>query len=101
MIVIIIILLSLLFRIGIAALIGVFVYQDAVKRNMNAVLWVLIAVFVPSFIGLIIYLIVRTDYKKTLNCSFCGYPVQRDYVRCPQCGAVLRNDFTQNSNSAK
>lgn len=101
MIVIIIILLSLLFRIGIAALIGGFVYQDAVKRNMNAVLWTLIAVFVPGFIGLIIYLIVRTDYRKNLNCSFCGYPIQENYVRCPQCGSVLRNDFTQNSNSTK
>jgi len=38
--------------------IAVWVYNDAKKRDMNAVVWLLI-VLLTSFIGCIIYLIVR------------------------------------------
>ncbi len=42
----------------IAILIAVWVYNDAKKRDMNAAVWLLI-VLLTSFIGCIIYLIVR------------------------------------------
>jgi len=42
----------------IAILIAVWVYNDAKKRDMNAVMWLLI-VLLTSCIGCIIYLIVR------------------------------------------
>lgn len=48
---------------GIPILVGFLVYRDANKRvDCNPWLWALIAALVPSFIGLIIYAIIRGDY---------------------------------------
>ena len=41
---------------GIPIMIAVYVYRDASKRGMNAVLWMLIALLTPSLLGLINYL---------------------------------------------
>lgn len=70
-------------------LIGVYVYRDANRRGMNAVLWTLIAILAPSLIGFIIYLLVRGNYSD-LRCSRCDGPVSEQYVVCPKCGAKLR-----------
>lgn len=76
-------------------LIGRFVYYDAKKRGMDPWLWLLVVMFVPNFIGLIIYLIVRsyntndtTTYNK--RCSKCGSSVREDYNICPNCGENLK-----------
>jgi hypothetical protein len=48
---------------AIPLLVGVLVYRDAAKRvDCNPWLWALIAALAPSFVGLIIYLIVRSDF---------------------------------------
>lgn len=53
----------LLFSIALPILIGVCVYRDASKRvDCSPLLWALVAALVPSFIGLVIYLIIRRDY---------------------------------------
>ena len=70
-------------------LVGVYVYRDARKRGMNAVLWTLIAIFAPSLIGFIIYLLVRGNYSD-LKCPRCETAVKEQYVVCPKCGAKLR-----------
>lgn len=69
--------------------IGVFVYRDAKSRGMEAILWTMVAVLIPSFIGLIIYLVVRTKYS-ALRCARCGAVVEETYSVCPQCGASLQ-----------
>lgn len=74
-------------------LIGRFVYYDAKKRGMDPWLWLLVVMFVPNFIGLIIYLIVRSSnntkfYNK--RCSKCGSNVREDYNICPNCGEDLK-----------
>lgn len=69
--------------------IGVYVYRDARRRNMNAALWTLIAIIAPALIGFIIYLLVRGNYPD-LECPQCGNPVTEQYVVCPRCGAKLR-----------
>ena len=69
--------------------IGVYVYRDAKRRGMNAVLWTIIAVIAPSLIGFIIYLLVRGNYPD-LACANCGETVAEDFVVCPNCGAKLR-----------
>ena len=74
---------------GILILIGVYVYRDAERRDMNGLLWALVAVFVPSLIGLIIYLLVRGNYSD-YKCPACNAPVTGAYVVCPNCGAKLR-----------
>lgn len=73
----------------IPVLIGVYVYRDARRRGMNAVLWTLVAVIAPALVGFIIYLLVRNGYSD-LECPRCGTPVMEQYVVCPQCGAKLR-----------
>ena len=85
------IMLFMIFGIGIAipAAIGIYVYRDAKRRGMNAVLWTLIALIAPSLVGFIIYLIVRGNYSD-MECPNCQTPVKEEYVRCPKCGAKLR-----------
>lgn len=78
-----------LIALSIPALTGVYVYRDAKRREMNAVLWTLIAVIAPALIGFIIYLLVRNSYSD-LECPRCAAPVEEDYVVCPRCGAKLR-----------
>jgi hypothetical protein len=74
----------------IPVMIGVFVYRDASERGMNALLWTIVAVFVPSLIGLIIYLIFRENYS-SLSCASCGERVRPEFVNCPSCGAGLKD----------
>lgn len=60
---ILIIPLMLIFAFGIPVLLAVLVYRDANKRmDCSPWLWALVAALVPSFIGVIVYLIVRRDY---------------------------------------
>ena len=70
-------------------LIGVYVYRDANRRGMNAVMWTLIALIAPSLLGFIIYLLVRSSYSD-MECPKCGTTIKEEYVLCPKCGAKLR-----------
>ena len=70
-------------------LIGVYVYRDANARGMNGLLWTIVAMFAPSFIGIIVYLIVRENYAG-LACSNCGTQVKPGYNTCPNCGSNLK-----------
>ena len=72
-----------------AALIGVYVYRDASRRGMDALLWTLVAAFAPALIGFIIYLLVRGNYSN-LKCPRCATPVTEQFVVCPQCGVKLK-----------
>jgi RNA polymerase subunit RPABC4/transcription elongation factor Spt4 len=67
--------------------IGCFVHADAGKRGMNPLLWTVIAVFVPYFIGLIVYLLGRKPLQAT--CPACGAVVSEDVSFCPQCGHAM------------
>lgn len=82
------VILAILLCISLPIFLGVFVYQDAKARGMEPLLWALIAVLAPSFIGLIIYLVVRRDHV-LLNCPNCGGEVQENFTSCPQCGQKL------------
>lgn len=69
--------------------IGIYVYRDARRRHMNAILWVLVAILAPALIGFIIYLLVRSN-DGDWQCPQCSTPVQPQFTVCPQCGARLR-----------
>jgi putative membrane protein len=76
--------------------ITIWVYRDAERRGMNGILWALL-VFVGSIIGLLIYLIVRTDgiprqveSPNTQPCPNCEKPVLPRYAFCPHCGTRLQ-----------
>jgi RNA polymerase subunit RPABC4/transcription elongation factor Spt4 len=72
----------------------IWVYKDAERRGMNGILWALL-VFIGNLIGLIIYLIVRSDPSKippkeeaSQPCSKCQKPVAPGFAYCPYCGAA-------------
>jgi len=74
----------------------VWVYRDAERRGMNGVLWALL-VFIGNLIGLLIYLIVRSDNLPVLKsaqtthpCPNCQKPVVSNFVFCPNCGTRLQ-----------
>jgi RNA polymerase subunit RPABC4/transcription elongation factor Spt4 len=72
---------------------GMFVFRDARKRGMPAALWTIVAVFVPYFVGLIIYLIVRQS--KQLTCCSCGASASVEAAFCPRCGRPLQQLCTR------
>lgn len=59
-----------LFILGVPIIIGIFVYRDAKKRDTNPLLWAIVSALTPSFIGLIVYLIVRNDYPLAGSYSY-------------------------------
>ena len=77
-------------------LVIVWVYRDAERRGMNGVLWALL-VFIGNLIGLLIYLLVRSDSlaapktPPTISyCPNCQEPVSSNFVFCPNCGTRLQ-----------
>jgi len=81
-------LLILITALAVPVVMGIYVWRDASRRGMNAVLWVLLTVLAPAFIGLIIYLIVRGEQGSA--CPTCGKPVRDSFTNCPWCGTRLR-----------
>lgn len=71
--------------------VGVIVYTDAKSRGVDALLWALVAVLVPSFIGVIIYLVIRQGNLANtgISCSSCGKPVKKEWKTCPYCSKDL------------
>jgi RNA polymerase subunit RPABC4/transcription elongation factor Spt4 len=68
------------------ALIG-YIYADAKRRGMNAILWVVLVILIPKMIGFIAYFLLR---KPILHgCPQCGAPVRSDFHFCPQCHYAL------------
>jgi hypothetical protein len=62
-----------------------YVYGDARRRNMQPLLWALLALLMPSAIGFILYFIMREPLM--LTCTQCGKPVRGQFPFCPFCGA--------------
>lgn len=74
---------------------ALYVSKDAKVHDMNPFLWVLVVVFVPNFLGLVIYLIVRSSALKKSACYECGKLVENDYAICPFC----KTELTQHCRS--
>ena len=58
-----IILVYLAFFLAVPIAIGVYVYRDASRRQMNAALWAVVSILAPLFIGFIVYLLGRGSYS--------------------------------------
>jgi hypothetical protein len=75
----------------------VWVYRDAEKRRMNAVIWALI-VFLTHLVGLLVYLLVRSDHPiiapsagaPAAACPRCAKPLGHEHAFCPHCGEKIR-----------
>ena len=99
-------LLVMLFLWGALAL---WVYHDAERRGNSGLLWGLF-VFFGNFIGLIIYLIVRSTSTEPAHghltggaatCPSCAKPIQNTYVACPHCGTSLAKKCASCGNRAE
>ncbi|MDE6759545.1 MAG: zinc ribbon domain-containing protein [Lachnospiraceae bacterium] len=73
---------------ALTVLLGIWTYRDAENKGMIGVLWTAVVILVPSFIGLIIYLIVRMDHNK-VTCSNCNMSVDAKNRYCSNCGVEL------------
>lgn len=65
-----------------------YVYGDSKRRAMRYVMWTLLAIFVPDFIGVIIYFILRDALP--VDCPSCHNLVPSKFTFCPTCGNPLR-----------
>lgn len=70
-----------------------YVWSDAKRRGMNAVLWVLLAIFIPNAIGIILYFILRDP--QPVPCPSCGTPAGKGQAFCAACGASVRQACPQ------
>ena len=62
-----------------------YVNGDARRRGMQHVMWTLLAIFIPSAIGIILYFVMRGGPMKT--CSKCRKTMNGEFAFCPDCGA--------------
>ena len=79
----------LLFSIAVSLCIGILVYRYARTRGMPALLWAIVAALVPSFLGVIIYLLVRGSHL-SLRCPHCGASVGESDLFCWHCAQSLQ-----------
>ena len=85
----VIMLFAVLLILTLPVIVGSYVYKDAKKRNMDAVLWTAVVILVPGLVGLIIYLIVRGN-SSDATCPVCENDVSDSHVLCPYCGNPLK-----------
>jgi hypothetical protein len=64
-----------------------YIAGDARRRGMRAVLWVLLAMFMPSAIGILLYFILREPLLRA--CPKCGAGTKATFPYCPSCGTTL------------
>jgi len=65
-----------------------YVWGDARRRGMNHVMWTLLALFIPSAVGIILYFILRDPVP--VPCPSCGTPARKGHAYCANCGAAVR-----------
>jgi Double zinc ribbon len=61
-----------------------YVYADAKRRGMNALLWTLLVIVIPKAIGFIAYFLLRKPLLEP--CPNCRWPIGSDFAYCPKCG---------------
>lgn len=61
-----------------------YVYADAQRRTMPAVLWVLIAIFIPNLLGFLLYFALRRPLGSP--CPNCGQLIAAEQRFCAWCG---------------
>ena len=72
-------------------IIGTIVYKDAKAYDLNPWLWTLVAILTPNLIGIVIYLVVRSNQQKKYTCSNCNAEIKGEYDICPSCQATFED----------
>jgi hypothetical protein len=62
-----------------------YVYADAHRRAMPAVLWVLVAIFIPNLLGFLLYFAIRRPLGSP--CANCGQLIAAEQRFCSWCGS--------------
>lgn len=70
-----------------------YVCGDARRRGMNHVVWTLLAIFIPSAVGIILYFILRDPVP--VPCPACATPAAKGHAFCASCGAAVRASCPQ------
>jgi membrane protease YdiL (CAAX protease family) len=68
---------------------GRYVYVDSRRRGMDPLLWTFVAIFVPYFLGLVAYLVIRKPLPP--ECPACRGAVPQEVAFCPHCGQALKH----------
>jgi hypothetical protein len=76
-----------------------YIAGDASRRGMRAVLWVLLAMFIPSAIGILLYFILREPLLRP--CPRCGTGAKSSFPYCPSCGASLADTCPSCKNAVE
>lgn len=74
---------------------GKAIFNECRKLQMNPWLWLLVVFFVPNGIGLLLFLLFRSNEVKKLRCPSCSKPVKPEYVNCPECGYQLSDSCSK------
>lgn len=64
-----------------------YIYADSRRRGMRHVMWTLLTIFIPYFIGAILYFVLRDPLL--MPCPKCTVHCRSTFVYCPKCGAEL------------
>jgi len=74
------------------ALIG-YVNADSRRRGMRALMWTLLAIFIPNALGIILYFVLREPMMTP--CPHCATLVKHGFTFCPACGTAVGNACPQ------
>lgn len=69
---------------------GIWTYEDAKARGLNAGMWTAIVMFVPNLIGLLIYFLVGRNQEYT-ECDYCKSRIPKSAKYCMNCGREVVN----------
>lgn len=75
--------LAMLLLITLNGAIAIFIHRDASRMGMSTWLWMTAVIYIPNFIGLLIYLLVRQQHRR-----YGGVGSKEEY--CPHCGHMIR-----------
>lgn len=74
-------------------LLSIYVYRDAINKNIGyPLLWSFGTFFIPYFFGFIVYLII-SRYNFSLRCPYCGNHTEKNRAYCSCCGKKLSDNI--------
>lgn len=95
-IVLVAVLVFLLLVLAVEVCLGVWTYRDAKARGLEAGIWTAVVVLVPSFVGLLIYLLVGRRRVAGdpcwVYCPRCGSRTEAGHPYCSSCGVELAGE---------
>lgn len=80
----------ILFTLCTSAFFSAWVYQDCKRRSEDPVLWAVVVFAVTPFIGLLLYLLHRSEIKTI--CPACGQQISVKANYCEKCGTLVEKE---------